>query len=106
MSDAFPAYDASRHLKAGRGKIYPSIVETIGDTPIVGLPRLSAEMKPKATVLAPTARRERPPRDSISRPFTPATLPVTTSGSIASTAATRLRKRYPRTAVNPLRHHG
>ena len=52
MSDAFPAYDASRHLKAGRGKIYPSIVETIGDTPIVGLPRLSAEMKPKATVLA------------------------------------------------------
>ena len=52
MSDAFPPYDASRHLKAGRGKIYPSIVETIGDTPIVGLPRLSAEMKPKATVLA------------------------------------------------------
>ena len=50
MSDA--AYDASRHLKAGRGKVYPSIVETIGDTPIVGLPRLSAELNPKATVLA------------------------------------------------------
>lgn len=50
MSD--PAYDASRHLKAGRGKVYASIVETIGDTPIVGLPRLSAELKPKATVLA------------------------------------------------------
>ncbi len=50
MSDA--AYDASRHLKAGRGKIYPSIIETIGDTPLVELPRLSAELKPQARVLA------------------------------------------------------
>ncbi len=50
MSDT--AYDASRHRKAGRGKIYPSIIETIGDTPLVALPRLSAELKPKATVLA------------------------------------------------------
>ena len=50
MTDA--AYDASRHLKAGRGKIYDSILDTIGDTPIVGLPRLSAEYQPKATVLA------------------------------------------------------
>ena len=50
MSDT--AYDASRHLKAGRGKVYPSIIETIGDTPVVGLPRLSAEYEPKATVLA------------------------------------------------------
>ena len=50
MSDN--AYDASRHLKAGRGKVYPSIIETIGDTPIVGLPRLSAELNPGATVLA------------------------------------------------------
>ena len=51
MSDT-AAYDASRHLKAGRGKIYDSILDTIGDTPIVGLPRLSAEYQPKATVLA------------------------------------------------------
>lgn len=51
MSDT-AAYDASRHLKAGRGKVYASILETIGDTPIVGLPRLSAEYQPKATVLA------------------------------------------------------
>ena len=36
-------YDASRHLKAGRGKVYASILDTIGDTPLVGLPRLSAE---------------------------------------------------------------
>jgi cysteine synthase A len=50
MSDA--AYDASRHRKAGRGKVYPSIIETIGDTPLVALPRLSAELRPKATVLA------------------------------------------------------
>ena len=52
MSDANPAYDASRHLKQGRGKVYDSILDTIGDTPIVGLPRLSAEFAPKATVLA------------------------------------------------------
>ncbi len=51
MSDT-AAYDASRHLKAGRGKVYDSILDTIGDTPIVGLPRLSAEYQPKATVLA------------------------------------------------------
>lgn len=50
MSDA--AYDPSRHLKSGRGKVYASILDTIGDTPLVELPRLSAEMKPKARVLA------------------------------------------------------
>lgn len=50
MSDA--SYDASRHLKAGRGKVYDSIIDTIGDTPLVGLPRLSAELNPKARVLA------------------------------------------------------
>jgi cysteine synthase A len=50
MSDN--AYDASRHAKSGRGKVYASILDTIGDTPIVGLPRLSAEYQPKATVLA------------------------------------------------------
>ena len=46
------AYDPSAHLKSGRGKVYPSILDTIGDTPLVGLPRLSAEYRPKATVLA------------------------------------------------------
>lgn len=50
MSDT--AYDASRHLKAGRGKVYGSIIDTIGDTPLVELPRLSAELKPGARVLA------------------------------------------------------
>ena len=50
MSDA--VYDASRHRKAGRGKVYDSIIDTIGDTPMVGLPRLSAEYGAKARVLA------------------------------------------------------
>ena len=51
MSVAQP-YDAARHAKSGRGKVYASILDTIGDTPLVGLPRLSAELQPKATVLA------------------------------------------------------
>lgn len=50
MSDA--PYDATRHTKTGRGKVYDSILDTIGDTPLVGLPRLSAEYQPKARVLA------------------------------------------------------
>ena len=50
MTDA--PYDASGHRKSGRGKVYASIIDTIGDTPLVGLPRLSAEYQPKATVLA------------------------------------------------------
>ncbi len=45
-------YDASRHRKSGRGKVYGSIIDTIGDTPLVGLPRLSAELAPRAAVLA------------------------------------------------------
>ena len=50
MSDT--AYDASRHKKAGRGRVYDSIIDTIGDTPLVRLPNLSREYQPKATVLA------------------------------------------------------
>ena len=41
-----------RHQRKGRGKIYPSIIDTIGDTPIVGLPRLTARLKPKGEVVA------------------------------------------------------
>lgn len=53
MTGATPASpDLSRHARAGRGKIYGSILETIGNTPLVELPRLSAELKPKARVLA------------------------------------------------------
>jgi cysteine synthase A len=43
---------AARHRRAGRGKIYDSILDTIGDTPLVGLPRLTAALKPKGRVLA------------------------------------------------------
>jgi len=49
MSDA---YDAVRFARKGRGKIYDSIIDTIGDTPLVRLPRLSAELHPRAEVLA------------------------------------------------------
>ncbi|HEY3947952.1 PLP-dependent cysteine synthase family protein, partial [Phenylobacterium sp.] len=46
------AYDAARFKRAGRGKIYDSIIDTIGDTPLIRLPRLTAELKPKGEVLA------------------------------------------------------
>jgi cysteine synthase A len=32
-------YDAARYHRAGRGKIFDSILDTIGDTPLVRLPR-------------------------------------------------------------------
>src|SRR3984893_14010253 len=45
-------YDAARFKRVGCGKIYDSILDTIGDTPLVRLPRLTAELKPKGIVLA------------------------------------------------------
>src|ERR1700751_180448 len=45
-------YDAARFKRAGRGRIYDSIIDTIGDTPLVRLPRLTAALKPKGEVLA------------------------------------------------------
>ncbi|MDP2259117.1 MAG: cysteine synthase A [Caulobacter sp.] len=45
-------YDAARFKRAGRGRIYDSIVDTLGDTPLVRLPNLSAELKPRGEVLA------------------------------------------------------
>ncbi|CAN5253796.1 cysteine synthase A [soil metagenome] len=47
-----PAATASARSTKGRGRIYDSIIDTIGDTPLVRLPRLSAEYGAKATVLA------------------------------------------------------
>jgi cysteine synthase A len=54
MADATPdkLYDAARYERAGRGKIFDSILDTIGDTPLVRLPRLSAIFKPKGEVVA------------------------------------------------------
>jgi len=50
--DHKPSYDAARFRRAGRGKIYDSIIDTIGDTPLIRLPNLTRELKPKGTVLA------------------------------------------------------
>jgi cysteine synthase A len=52
--DATPdkAYDAARYRRAGRGKIYDSILDTVGDTPLVRLPHLTEALKPKAEVVA------------------------------------------------------
>ena len=52
MDTATHDYDAAHYKRAGRGKIYDSILDTIGDTPLIRLPRLSEALKPKATVLA------------------------------------------------------
>ena len=45
-------YDAARFKRAGRGKVYDSVVDTIGDTPLVRLPRLSEGQDLKGEVLA------------------------------------------------------
>jgi cysteine synthase A len=52
--DATPdkVYDAARYERAGRGKIFDSVIDTIGDTPLVRLPRLTAALKPKGEVVA------------------------------------------------------
>jgi len=52
MDSASHDYDAARYKRAGRGRIYDSILDTIGDTPLIRLPRLTAELKPKGIVLA------------------------------------------------------
>jgi cysteine synthase A len=45
-------YDAARFERAGRGKIFDSILDTVGDTPLVRLPRLTEALKPKGEVVA------------------------------------------------------
>jgi cysteine synthase A len=45
-------YDPVRYGRSGRGKIYDSILDTIGDTPLIRLPRLTQRLKPKAEVTA------------------------------------------------------
>jgi len=46
------SYDAHHYARKGRGKIYSSILDTIGDTPLVRLPHLTAELKPRGEVVA------------------------------------------------------
>jgi cysteine synthase A len=50
--DAPAPFDASAFKRSGRGKVYDSIVDTIGDTPLVRLPNLTRALKPKGEVLA------------------------------------------------------
>ena len=45
-------YDAARYKRSGRGKIYDSVLDTIGDTPLVRLPNLTKELKPLGEVVA------------------------------------------------------
>ena len=52
MDAANTAYDAERFRRKGRGRIYDSILDTVGDTPLVRLPRLTAELKPRGEVVA------------------------------------------------------
>jgi cysteine synthase A len=54
MDDATPdkVYNAARFRRSGRGRIYDSVLDLIGDTPLVRLPHLMAALKPKAEVVA------------------------------------------------------
>ncbi|MBL8556017.1 MAG: cysteine synthase A [Phenylobacterium sp.] len=52
MDTADKGYDAARYRRSGRGKIYDSVLDLIGDTPLVRLPRLTAALKPKGEVVA------------------------------------------------------
>ena len=52
MDALLNAQDTERFRRAGRGRIYDSVLDLIGDTPLVRLPRLSAELKPKGEVVA------------------------------------------------------
>ena len=50
--DAANDVTSHRLRREGRGKIYDSIIDTVGDTPLVRLPRLTERLKPKAEVVA------------------------------------------------------
>lgn len=54
MDDATPdkAYTAERYKRSGRGRIYDSVLDLVGDTPLVRLPHLTAALKPKGEVVA------------------------------------------------------
>ena len=45
-------FDPTTYKRSGRGKVYDSIIDTIGDTPLVRLPNLTKALKPKGEVLA------------------------------------------------------
>lgn len=52
MADPLSSASVARFARKGRGKVYDSLLDTIGDTPLVRLPRLSEAYGAKADVLA------------------------------------------------------
>jgi cysteine synthase A len=52
MDAKTPTELPARYARTGRGRIYDSMLDLVGDTPLVRLPRLSAELKPKGEVVA------------------------------------------------------
>jgi cysteine synthase A len=50
--DAANDVTSQRLRREGRGKIYDSVIDTVGDTPLVRLPRLTERLKPKGEVVA------------------------------------------------------
>jgi cysteine synthase A len=52
MTDLTPGYAADHLKRAGRGRIYDSVIDLVGDTPLVRLPRLSAQIQPRGEVVA------------------------------------------------------
>ena len=51
----------SKRRTKGRGRIYDSIIDTIGDTPLVRLSRLAADAGVEAEILGREARALLPP---------------------------------------------
>ena len=51
MADSVP-HPARATARQGRGKVYDSILDTVGDTPLIRLPRLTAALRPRGEVLA------------------------------------------------------
>jgi cysteine synthase A len=46
------SFDNTALKRSGRGKVFDSIIDTMGDTPLVRLPNLTKALKPKGEVLA------------------------------------------------------
>ena len=52
MTTPTPGYAAEHLQRAGRGRIFDSVIDLVGDTPLVRLPRLTAQIQPKGEVVA------------------------------------------------------
>ena len=52
MTSPTPGYAAEHLQRAGRGRIFDSVIDLVGDTPLVRLPRLTAQIQPKGEGVA------------------------------------------------------